>query len=64
MSDTEQPMTPGSSATAAPPATEVKFTEKEDRVLKVVFQCMRTVPEVSSCQPNFETPMLMFHRST
>ncbi|PSK56677.1 PWWP domain-containing protein2 [Elsinoe australis] len=46
MSDTEQPMTPGSSATAAPPATEVKFTEKEDRVLKVVFQCMRTVPEV------------------
>ncbi|KAF2157960.1 hypothetical protein K461DRAFT_27644 [Myriangium duriaei CBS 260.36] len=44
MSDTEQ-STP---ATPTVPATQgdIKFTEKEERVLKVVWGCMKSLPEV------------------
>lgn len=44
MSDSEVPATPqGVPATSS----EVKFTEKEERVLKAVWACMKTLPEVS-----------------
>ncbi|KAF4547941.1 Hypothetical protein D9617_33g038050 [Elsinoe fawcettii] len=47
MSDAEVPETPDAGTITSPgAAVEVKFTEKEERVLKVVWQCMKTVPEV------------------
>lgn len=50
MSDTAIPTTEvtpeATTAAPAPSAPTVTFTEKEERVLKVVWQCLKTVPDV------------------
>jgi len=46
MSDSELSLPPQSPSTPNNSTSAVKFTEKEERVLKAVWQCMKSVPEV------------------